>query len=105
MLNEIASASPAFVFPYREETITALEWAHSKNNNWKFRYYLALNYDAIQRTEDAIRLLSYVVRTLIIPRSILHGQHFLPGQIRSRNSRILILQNVCHPMTGGQNQG
>ncbi len=57
MLNEIAAASPAFVFPYREETVTALEWAHSKNNNWKFRYYLALNYDAIQRTEDAMRLL------------------------------------------------
>ncbi len=57
LLDEIAAASPAFVFPYRVETISALTWARSKNNNWKFKYYLALNYDAIQRQADCIKLL------------------------------------------------
>jgi Tfp pilus assembly protein PilF len=57
LLNEAAIASPAFVFPYRTETVSALKWALSKNKNWKFKYYLALNYYAIQREEEAIVLL------------------------------------------------
>ena len=56
MLNEVASASPAYVFPYRTETVSALKWAVSKNPGWKFKYYLALNYFAIHRDADAIHL-------------------------------------------------
>lgn len=55
-LNEIAQASPAFVFPYRTETVSALRWAVAKNSNWKFKYYLGLNYWSIQREEDARKL-------------------------------------------------
>ncbi len=57
LLNEVAVASADFVFPYRTEDIAALEWAVSKNNNWKFRYYLALNKIAIQRKAEGIKLL------------------------------------------------
>lgn len=57
ILQEAAAASPAFVFPYRTETVSALEWAVSKNSSWKFKYYLALNYAAIQRDDDAMKLL------------------------------------------------
>jgi Tfp pilus assembly protein PilF len=56
MLNEVAGASPAFVFPYRTESVSALTWAVSKNNNWKFKYYLAMNYMAVQRDADAMKL-------------------------------------------------
>ncbi len=56
LLNEVTVASADFVFPYRTETILALSWALSKNSHWKFKYYLALNYAAIQRDEDANRL-------------------------------------------------
>ena len=56
MLNEVASASPAYVFPYRTETVPALKWAVSKNPNWKFKYYLAMNYLATQRDADAMQL-------------------------------------------------
>ena len=52
----MASASPAYVFPYRTETVSALKWALSKNNSWKFKYYLALNYAAVQRDADAMKL-------------------------------------------------
>jgi len=56
LLNEVASASPAYVFPYRTETVSALAWALSKNNNWKFKYYLGLNYAAVQRDAEAMQL-------------------------------------------------
>lgn len=57
ILQEASIASPAFVFPYRTETVSALNWAVSNNKSWKFKYYLALNYLAIQRDEDAMNLL------------------------------------------------
>jgi tetratricopeptide (TPR) repeat protein len=56
MLNEVASASPAYVFPYRTETVSVLKWAVSKNPSWKFKYYLAMNYLATQRDADAMQL-------------------------------------------------
>jgi tetratricopeptide (TPR) repeat protein len=57
MLNEVAVASPEFVFPYRTEDIAVLDWAVSKNSSWKFRYYLALNKIAIQRRAEGMKLL------------------------------------------------
>jgi hypothetical protein len=56
ILNESAKESPAYVFPYRTETALALSWAVSKNDSWKFKYYLALNLWAIQREKDAVDL-------------------------------------------------
>ncbi|MCE5346211.1 MAG: DUF5107 domain-containing protein [Bacteroidales bacterium] len=56
LLNEVAAASPAFVFPYRAETVSALKWAISKNNSWKFKYYLAMNNIAVQRDADGMKL-------------------------------------------------
>ena len=57
MLDQAAEASSAFVFPYRAEDITILTWALAEKNNWKFRYYLALNYYAINRDADGYKLL------------------------------------------------
>lgn len=58
LLNKALSMSPAFVFPFRTETIKALEWAKDHNPDWKFRYYLALNYAAVNRKQDAVSLLN-----------------------------------------------
>ena len=55
-LKEIATLSPAFVFPYRTETLQALEWAVSNNSNWKFKYFLGLNYYAVQRHEETAKM-------------------------------------------------
>jgi hypothetical protein len=55
-LAAVAKASPAFVFPYRQETLRALKWAVSQNNNWKFKYYLALNLHAVQQTDAAAQI-------------------------------------------------
>lgn len=56
LLNEVIAASVEFVFPYRTETVSALEWALSRSNNWKLKYYMALNYSSIQRDKDALRM-------------------------------------------------
>jgi hypothetical protein len=56
LLKEAADAPADFVFPYRVESISALTWAVSKNPVWKFRYYLALNYGAIQRDAECNKL-------------------------------------------------
>lgn len=55
-LNEVSAASPAFVFPYRAETLSALEWAVSQNNSWKFKYFLGVNYNALQRQDEAVKM-------------------------------------------------
>jgi len=55
-LKEIETASPAFVFPYRTETLQALEWAVSNNDNWRFKYFMALNYYAVQRLEESSKM-------------------------------------------------
>jgi tetratricopeptide (TPR) repeat protein len=55
-LGAVAGASPAFVFPYRQETLRALKWAVSQNDNWKFKYYLALNLQAVQQTDAASQI-------------------------------------------------
>ncbi len=36
--------SPKFIFPSREETLNPLEWARSKTDNWKIKYYTGLVY-------------------------------------------------------------
>ncbi len=56
MLEEVTGESPAFVFPFRTETASALEWAVKNNRHWKLKYYLGLNYWAIQRNKDAMEL-------------------------------------------------
>ena len=56
VLSEVASTSPAFVFPYRTETLNALEWTVSQNNNWKFKYFLGLNYYGLQRSGEAAKM-------------------------------------------------
>ena len=56
LLTKAVGESPEFVFPYRTETIAVLEWAASKNTNWKFKYYLGLNYWGIDREEETKKL-------------------------------------------------
>lgn len=57
ILTKVSNASPEFVFPYRRETIEALDWAMASNDDWRFKYYSALNYWATARRRDAQTLL------------------------------------------------
>lgn len=45
--------SPAFVFPFREETIPVLTWALSLRDSWKTTYYLGLIYWSKLRLAEA----------------------------------------------------
>ena len=41
-LQKALLASPFLVFPFREETLSILDWAEKQSSHWKNRYYLAL---------------------------------------------------------------
>lgn len=47
MLNEALSGKINLVFPYRRETLPVVEWATTKNDSWKLKYYLAQNLLAV----------------------------------------------------------
>ncbi|MCL6273753.1 DUF5107 domain-containing protein [Muricauda sp. 2012CJ35-5] len=57
LLQEVAAASPDFVFPYRREMVPAMEWAVNSNTNWRFKYFLAQNYMAVGLKDKALKLL------------------------------------------------
>lgn len=48
------------VFPFREETVRVMQWAISKTNDWKPRYYLALIHLFRNNQSKARRLLNEV---------------------------------------------
>ncbi|MDP4679860.1 MAG: DUF5107 domain-containing protein, partial [Cyclobacteriaceae bacterium] len=52
-LEEAVAQSADYVFPFRRETIAALESAVKTKPHWKFNYYLALNYWAKGRFTEA----------------------------------------------------
>jgi outer membrane protein assembly factor BamD (BamD/ComL family) len=56
-IQKAITVSPAFVFPYRRETLAALAWAASASNHWKLMYYQALNLWAVDRRVEATALL------------------------------------------------
>ncbi|WP_170110489.1 DUF5107 domain-containing protein [Flavilitoribacter nigricans] len=62
-LAAVANQSPELVFPFRRESLEALEWARTNHQDWKFAYYLALNYWGKGRTEKAVELLENLGNT------------------------------------------
>ena len=58
LLEKANALSPAFVFPFRTEMIDVLKWTIEKSKSWKSKYYLALLYNNLKRTEEAKDLLS-----------------------------------------------
>lgn len=56
-LGNISKAAPAFTFPYRRESLDALEWALQNADHWVFKYYLALNYWGKGRINEALSLM------------------------------------------------
>ncbi len=47
------TSDPAFVFPFRRETLDVLQWAVEQNPHWSWEYYRALNLWAVDRTAEA----------------------------------------------------
>ena len=58
LLSSIADNSISYVFPFRLETLNALNWAQKHHSNWKFDYLKALNLYGLNRDEEAIKLLN-----------------------------------------------
>lgn len=53
-----ASVGPAFVFPFRTETLPVLRWAAQHNSHWTWRYLLGLNLWALDRDREAAAVLT-----------------------------------------------
>lgn len=51
------SKVPDFVYPYRRETLNALEWLNEHDSHWTTRYYFALNLWAKNRSQEAADIL------------------------------------------------
>ncbi len=58
LLSEVADSSIEFVFPYRVETVTVLEWSQVERASWKMDYLLAQNYLAVNQDEKGKKLLN-----------------------------------------------
>ena len=57
-LKQAEALSPELIFPFRQETKQALQWALQKNDHWKTKYYLALIYWHKGRRTEAEKLFS-----------------------------------------------
>ena len=57
-LQRVINQSPAFVFPFRRESLAALTWAKEQQDHWKLDYYLGLVYWAVGRTDEAAKQLT-----------------------------------------------
>lgn len=57
LIAKVVSNSIDFVFPYRRESISVLEWAVQQNTSWKLKYLLAQNYLAVGLEEKGKAIL------------------------------------------------
>ena len=50
--------TPAFVFPFRTETLPVLRWVAEQNAHWTWRYLLGLNLWALDRDQEAASIIA-----------------------------------------------
>ena len=62
-LTNIGQLSPELVFPFRRETLAALEWGNEHANNWKLKYYHALNLWGKDRKAEAASIMEAIGNT------------------------------------------
>jgi len=62
-INEGNKNSPAFVLPFRPETLSMLQWIVTQTTDWKPKYYLALIYRSRNRSEESRRLMNGIGET------------------------------------------
>ncbi len=101
-LTRATTRSPAFVFPYRRETLVVLAWAARQVPHWKWPYYLALNLWAKDRKAEAARLLQsvadqpdygpfYVARAALLAEVLDHDEaHDLYRAVHLDSTRALL---------------
>jgi hypothetical protein len=96
LLKQVSNESPAFVFPYRTESLAPLQWAVSQNDDWRFKYFLGLNYYALQRDKEAVDMLAtckdqpdyapfYLTRSILVTdiNDLLTANKIAPGEWRT----------------------
>jgi tetratricopeptide (TPR) repeat protein len=116
LLRKCIEASPAFVFPYRLESLEMLEWAVKMQSSWKLDYYLALIFSGLGRTDEAADLFKaqgdnpdywvfYLARTILVDGQTPDQQHsdleramdLAPESWRTWEALIQFYLNSEHP--------
>ena len=67
IVKSLLEVSAEFVFPYRPETLKALVWLTSETNHWKAKYFLGLNYWALNDLVQAKEYLEACKRDPNVP--------------------------------------
>ncbi len=100
---------PAFVFPFRRETLPVLEWATRQSDDWVWIYLLALNLWAMDRGTEAASLMDglgeapdfapfYVARgyLLELTRNKDPGEDLRRAVALAPENRILLIELIRH---------
>ena len=77
VLAEVANSTTKMVFPFRRETLEVLHWACSQSNDWKFRYYLALNLWSKGREQEAGKIMGTIKTAIDDPVFFAARAHLL----------------------------
>lgn len=59
-LDSANAGTPLFVFPFRKESYTVMQWASQQTDNWKPQYYLALLDTYFGRKKEAEQILEKI---------------------------------------------
>jgi Tfp pilus assembly protein PilF len=103
---------PAFVFPFRRETIPVLEWAERQSDDWVWTYLLALNLWARDRADEAAALLDglgnapdyapfYVARGYLLARQNDPSEDLQRAVALAPEDRIILIQLIRHEQEQG----
>ncbi|MGD8698940.1 MAG: DUF5107 domain-containing protein [Gemmatimonadales bacterium] len=103
------AGDPAFVFPFRRETIPVLEWAKRQNDDWVWTYLLALNLWGRDREEEAAPLLEalgdtpdfaplYVARAHLLQQTAQRdpGEDLRRAMALAPDDRIVLIELIRH---------
>jgi len=109
------SGDPAFVFPFRTESLPVLQWATRQNDDWIWTYLLGLNLWAVDREDEAASLIEglgdapdyapfYVARGYLLERvaQVDPTADFRRAVELAPDDRLVLIQLIRHEQERGR---
>ena len=110
-----AAGDPAFVFPFRRESLPVLDWAAHQSDDWIWKYLYALNLWAVDREDEAASLLEglgetpdfaplYVARGYLLERTLGHdpSADLRRAVALAPDDRLILIQLILHEQERGR---
>jgi hypothetical protein len=102
VLKSALNIGPKFVFPFRIETLSVLEWAMSETDDWKVKYYAGLIYLNAGSSEKCLELLkSCSDKPDFYPFYVVRSRLWNPGSIDSQNDAEKVLELAANDWRAG----